>query len=117
MRDHKPVILLASADARGELGALHQEVSHLDGLFEGLKSRAKLDYVPLPYAKLTRLYEVLNEYRHRIAIFHYSGHADAGRLMLEAAFESGDGSAYAEGLAELLGSRSQCGLKLVFLNQ
>ena len=34
MPDHSPMILLASADARGELPELHQEVSHLDSLFQ-----------------------------------------------------------------------------------
>jgi hypothetical protein len=107
------MILLASADARGELPELHQEVSRLDGLFQGLKDRG-VDYRHLPYARLEGIRNALDEHRHRIAIFHYAGHADEGRLMLEAALGSADGAAHAEGFARLLGA--QRGLKLVFLN-
>ena len=92
---------------------LHEEVSRLDALFRGLKGRG-IDYLHLPYAKLEGISRALLEHRHRIAIFHYAGHADEGRLMLEKALGSADGSAHAEGLAGLLGG--QRGLKLVFLN-
>jgi hypothetical protein len=107
------MILLASADARGDLPELHQEVSRLDSLFQGLKDWG-VDYRHLPYAGLEAIKKALGEHRHRIAIFHYAGHADEGRLMLERALGSAEGAAHAEGLAGLLGG--QRGLKLVFLN-
>ena len=55
---------------------------------------------------------VFQKHRDRIAIFHFGGHADGDRLLLQSAFEPRP--AYAEGLATLLGQ--QRGLKLVFLN-
>jgi hypothetical protein len=113
MPDQKPMILLASADAQGELLALHEEVNRLDILFQGLKGKG-IDYLLLPYAKLENIGRALNEHRHRIAIVHYAGHAHEDRLMLEPAIGSADGAARAEGLAGLLGS--QRGLKLVYLN-
>jgi hypothetical protein len=113
MPDHAPMILLASADARGELLDMHAEVSRLDSLFQSLRHRG-VHYRLLPYAGLEAITNALNAHRHQIAIVHYAGHADEGRLMLEAALGSAGGAAHAEGLAGLLGG--QRGLKLVFLN-
>ena len=74
-----------------------------------------LPYSQFPLARaLEGIKQALRAHRHRIAIFHYAGHADEGRLMLERALGSADGAAHAEGLAGLLGD--QRGLKLAFLN-
>src|SRR5262249_1177863 len=113
MPDPKPMILMASADAKGDLLALHQEVNRLHALFESLKGHG-IDNLHLPYATLNALTDALGAYRDRIAIVHYAGHADAGRLMLEKTLGSAGGSAHAEGLAGLLGAQLE--LKLVFLN-
>ena len=59
-----------------------------------------------------RIYAVFQRHRDRIALFHFGGHADGDRLLLQSALEPRP--AYAEGLATLLGQ--QRGLKLVFLN-
>lgn len=48
------------------------------------------------------------DYKQRILIFHFSGHADSGRLIFK------DGASNAKGLAGLLGEAQN--LKLVFLN-
>jgi hypothetical protein len=56
-------------------------------------------------------------YHHRIAVFHYAGHADGYRLLLESAAGSSpadQGAAHAAGLAVFVGA--QRGLELVFLN-
>ncbi len=113
MPEPKPMILMASADAKGDLPALHQEVNRLHALFESLKCHG-IDYLHLPHATLKDLTQALGVHRDRIAIVHYAGHADEGRLMLEKTLGSADGSAHAEGLAGLLGAQLE--LKLVFLN-
>ena len=56
--------------------------------------------------------EVFRRHGSRVALFHFAGHADADRLLLESA--SGATAAHAEGLAGYLGG--QGGVKLVFLN-
>ena len=70
------------------------------------------DVVVEEKASIERIYNVFQKHRDRIAIFHFGGHADGDRLLLQSAFEPR--AAYAEGLATLLGQ--QRGLKLVFLN-
>ena len=76
---------------RGELPELHEEVNRLDALFQGLKGPGhRLPH--LPYAKLEGIKDGRSvEHRHRIAIFHYAGHADEGRLLLEARSASAEG--------------------------
>ena len=60
------------------------------------------------HTDLEKIAEFITLYRRDIVLFHYSGHADNSRILLE-----GD-HAYARGIAELLG---QCPrLKLVVLN-
>ena len=113
MPDHKPMILLASADARGELPELHQEVSRLDVSSEGLKDRG-VDYRHLPYAELERIYQRAQRVPPPDRDLSLRRACRRGPLMLEAALGSADGAAHAEGLAGLLGD--QRGLKLVFLN-
>lgn len=50
----------------------------------------------------------IRNFKHRIVIFHFSGHAGSGKLLFS------DGSAQAKGLAGLLGEAPN--LKIVFLN-
>lgn len=50
----------------------------------------------------------IRNFKHRIIIFHFSGHAGSGQLLFS------DGSAHAKGLAGLLGEAPN--LKIVFLN-
>src|SRR5262249_39120682 len=67
----------------------------------------------LPNADLDQIVRVFTEYRDRVAIFHYAGHADSRRLLLESN-DAGVAPAHAAGLAAFLGQRR--GLQLVFLN-
>ncbi len=108
----KHVVFLAFADAGGDLPELREESRRLQELFEDVQRDGRCTPVFRPNATLDQVYAVLQEHRDRIAVFHYGGHADSGRLFLEAAL--GEGPAHAEGLAMLLGQ--QRGLKLVFLN-
>jgi hypothetical protein len=107
------VVLLAFADARGELPELHEESRQLQALFESFARAGRCKLKFRPNVTLEQLYQdLLAEDRDQIAIVHYGGHADAGQLMLEEGMESGP--AHAKGLATLLGRLR--GLKLVFLN-
>ena len=113
MPTDRPVVFLAFADARSDLSALRVEGWSLKDQFDDLKQRGVIaDVVVEEKASLKRIYSVFQKHRDRIAIFHFGGHADGDRLLLQSAFEPRP--AYAEGLATLLGQ--QRGLKLVFLN-
>ena len=109
----RPVVFLAFADARSDLSSLKVEGWSLKDQFDELKQRGVIaDIVVEEKASLERIYSVFQKYRDRIALFHFGGHADGDRLLLQSAFEPRP--AYADGLATLLGQ--QRGLKLVFLN-
>jgi len=113
MPTDRPVVFLAFADARSDLSSLKVEGWSLKDQFDELKRRGVIaDVVVEEKASLERIYSVFQKYRDRIALFHFGGHADGDRLLLQSAFEPRP--AYAEGLATLLGQ--QRGLKLVFLN-
>ena len=113
MQTDRPVVFLAFADARSDLSSLKVEGWSLKDQFAELKRRGLIDELVVEEkASLERIYAVFQAYRDRIAIFHFGGHADGDRLLLESAFEPRP--AFAEGLASLLGQ--QRGLKLVFLN-
>jgi WD40 repeat protein len=113
MSTHRPVVFLAFADAQSDLPSLRDEGWSLKDQFDELKRRGVIaDVVPEERASLERIETAFLRYRDRIALFHFGGHADKGRLFLESALEARP--AYAEGLATLLGQ--QRGLKLVFLN-
>ena len=113
MPTDRPVVFLAFADARSDLSSLKVEGWSLKDQFDELKQRGVIaDVVVEEKASLERIYSVFQKHRDRIALFHFGGHADGDRLLLQSAFEPRP--AYAEGLATLLGQ--QRGLKLVFLN-
>jgi WD40 repeat protein len=109
----RPIVFLAFADARSDLSSLKVEGWSLKDQFHKLKQRGVIAHVEVEEnASLDRIYSVFQEYRDRISLFHFGGHAGGDRLLLQSAFEPRP--AYAEGLATLLGK--QRGLKLVFLN-
>src|SRR5271157_4995618 len=113
MPTDRPVVFLAFADTKSDLPSLKVEGWSLKDQFYKLKQGGVIaDLVVEEKAELHRIYDVFQEHRDRIAIFHFGGHADGDRLLLQSAFEPRP--AYAEGLATLLGQ--QRGLKLVFLN-
>ncbi len=117
MSTERPIVFLAFADAKSDLSSLKVEGWSLKDEFDKLKQRGVIaDVVVEEKASLERIYAVFLKHRDRIAIFHFGGHADGDRLLLESDLESAfePRPAYAEGLATLLGQ--QRGLKLVFLN-
>ncbi|MEM7533886.1 MAG: CHAT domain-containing protein [Chloroflexota bacterium] len=126
-KDTKPVIFLAFANPMaGTQGFLHnlgEEVRQLETVIRQAEVNKLCTLVIKPYAGLTEIVEVFQEYRNRIAIFHYAGHAQNFMLLLEDSggdkrTDMGDNRGTTmidgRGLATFLGEQS--GLQLVFLN-
>ena len=115
----KPVILLTFANDRLEgasyLRNLPEEARRLRAAIEPAEAAGLCELVVRQNATAADILDVLQDrrYRDRVAVFHYGGHADGYRLLLESAtgrIEAAD----AAGLAAFLGR--QLGLRLVFLN-
>jgi hypothetical protein len=110
----KPVILLAFANDRSV-----NDLPSIGDEFHGIRRQlenapvAGWEVVAETYASIDVVLGAIRKYRHRIAVFHYGGHAGSDVLLLEG--EHGrEERARSEPLAKLLGTLS--GLKLVFLN-
>ncbi len=111
-----PVVLLAFAnDHEGHryLRDLPEELRLLQEILEAATKKDLCELVVRPNATLGQIFDVFTEYRDRVAILHYGGHAGGDRLLLETAGNQG-AVAHAEGLAMFLGQRRN--LQLVFLN-
>lgn len=117
--DLKPVIFLAFANDRDDrvryLRNLPDEARRIRDILAQAKQAGLCDVVERSNASLQDILNVFQhpDYRNRIAIFHFGGHANGYQLLLESS--TGKATvAYAEGLAAFLGH--QTGLQLVFLN-
>ena len=110
LNSDRPVVFLTFANAteHGYLKQLKKESGLLRDLFLPLHQRGEIELLREESLDNTELPKLLNQYKDRIFIFHYGGHADGSRLSLE------DGEGNVKGLAELLGLQAE--LKLVFLN-
>jgi len=111
----KPVVFLAFAneqEGRRYLRDLPEESRQLQSILQEAEDRELCELVVRTNATLDVIDEVFRRYGSRVAIFHFAGHANADRLLLESA--SSAAAAHAEGLAGFLGG--QGGVKLVFLN-
>ena len=75
---------------------------------EGSDRYFEVEFPPRGSADGDEVEEDIRNYKNRILIFHFSGHAGSQRLIFK------DGSSHAKGLAGLLGEAQN--LKLVFLN-
>ena len=114
-----PIILLAFAnDHQSEatyLRKLPVELNQLRNALEKAKDARLCDYEILTNATLEQIFSTFRNkrYRGRIAVFHYSGHAESFELLLED--EKGrTAKAHAGGLVPFLASQN--GLEMVFLN-
>ena len=117
MSQQPPVIFLAFANEQDNrqrhLRKLPDEIRALRELWEAQAKQGRCELIVRTHATLAEIFAVFREQRNRIALFHYAGHADSYRLLLE---EQGgittqtDATAFAEFLAQ------QQGLHLVFLN-
>ena len=115
-RTTKPVILLAFANSSANpLPNLATECNRLTAILEAAAKKGICELVVRPYATVDQLLGIFEQtdLQGRITVFHYAGHADSYRLLLEGA-DGQPALAHAGGLAALL--RYQHGLQLVFLN-
>src|SRR5688572_26316242 len=111
----RPVLFFAFANDREERGAyLRNLPEEARRVAQVLKSAAgSCEVVLLQNVTADQVFDAFQEYRDRVALFHYAGHANGFQLLLESA----EGRAHAvgaSGLAAFLGQ--QRGLRLVFLN-
>ncbi len=107
---HKPVVLLAFANARNEgyLAQLKKESSQLYHLFSPLHRSGQIELLREESLEHTELAKLLSQHKGLLEILHYGGHADSKSLSLE------DGPGHVAGIAKMLELQSR--LKLVFLN-
>jgi len=112
-----PVIFLAFAnqyDSRWRyLRYLPDEILGLQDILDDAHKRGLCELVIRTNATVTVILEKFEEYRDRVAVFHFGEHADSGGLLFESR-AGDDAPADAGGLATVLGQRA--GLQLVFLN-
>ncbi len=119
MAAKRPIVFLAFANDRERraryLRNLPEEARRLRAVLAEAERVGLCKLVVRQNLTVEELFTVFQgaEYRDRIALFHYGGHANGYALLLE---EAGGGvaAAHAAGLAQLLGA--QRGLRLVFLN-
>ncbi|MEK6261073.1 MAG: AAA family ATPase [Planctomycetota bacterium] len=115
----KPVIFLAFANDRDDtvnyLRNLPEEARQIREPLQRARRDGLCELVELANATADDIFRVFQdpEYRDRIAVFHYGGHANGYQLLLESASGSPH-AADAGGLAAFFGQ--QRGLDLVFLN-
>jgi len=111
-----PIIVLAFAneqEGRRYLRDLPEELPGLEDILKEAERNGLGRIELLPNATIEQIFDVFSRNRDHVAILHYAGHADSGRLLLESG-APGSAPAHAAGLAMFLG---QCGgLQLVFLN-
>ncbi|MEZ4772409.1 MAG: AAA family ATPase [Bacteroidia bacterium] len=115
----KPVILLAFANDKQEAGAgflrLTEERNGIRDALAKAEEQGLCEVIVEPDVSIDRIFNAFQSkvYRDRIAIFHYAGHADSYKLLLES--QSGTNvTAHTEGLVSFLAK--QRGLQMVFLN-
>jgi WD40 repeat protein len=115
----KPVIFLAFANDKVDTGAylrnLTQERNGIRDALMPAQEQGLCEVLVEPDANIDRIIGVFQSknYRDRIAIFHYGGHADSYQLLLET-YKGERAIAHSEGLVSFLAE--QKGLQLVFLN-
>lgn len=117
MNQRSPVIFLAFANEQDNrqrhLRQLPDEIRALRELWEAQAHQGRYELILRTHATLAEIFAVFRAQRNRIALFHYAGHADSYRLLLEeqgGTTTQSDATAFAEFLAQ------QQGLHLVFLN-
>ena len=93
-----PVVFLAFANAaeQGYLSQLKKESALLRDLFLPLHRAGQVELVREESLDAAELPKLLNQYKSRITLFHYGGHANGSELSLEG------GGWYIAGLAQLL---------------
>ncbi len=104
-----PVVFLAFANTTEDpLGLLDEERKAICDELIPLESEQYFQLYREPTAETDDIVQYLTEFKDRVVLFHYGGHANSERLML-----SGE-EAHADGVAQLLAQQGR--LKVVFLN-
>lgn len=110
----QPVIFLAFAN--DHIDYLYKLTEEQQAIREALRPLVREGLCEVVYetdTDLDKIWNTFNDYRDRIAIFHYGGHAEDYSLLLKKS--SGERElAHGEGLVSFLGQ--QKGLQLVFIN-
>jgi WD40 repeat protein len=116
-----PVIFLAFANDKVEtaryLRNLPLELESIRKALAKAQQAGLCEVVERANASVDNLIDVFQEYQDRICMFHYGGHADGYRLLLEQfgpGQAAGNQEAHGEGLVSFLAK--QTGLKLIFFN-
>jgi hypothetical protein len=114
----KPIIFLAFANEETQdkayLRNLRLEQSAIRDALGDAVSKGWCELVERPHATIDEIREVFREYKDRIAVFHYGGHANSYQLLLNNESKQGTVAAHSVGLIPFLADRKS--LKLVFLN-
>lgn len=107
-----PIILIAfSNDIEGDfLHNLAEEQNRIIQIFEPLIQRKIIDLKILPNVSVDNIFDIFIEYRNRIKVFHYAGHAEDYDLLLNESAKHVN----VKGLASFFSTYK--GLKLVFMN-
>lgn len=114
----KPIIFLASANDQEGNQFLRKLSVEMSGIRKALREAERADLCELVERANVTIDDILDvfqdsEYRDRVAIFHYCGHADGYQLLLESA--SGRNQvAHGEGLVSFF--KKQKNLHLIFFN-
>jgi len=115
----KPVIFLAFANDKIDntryLRNLSVELTGIRKALESAQDAGLCEVVERSNATIEDILDVFESrnFRNRIAIFHYGGHADGYQLLLENA-DGSQSRAYGEGLTSYFRKRNN--LKIIFLN-
>jgi hypothetical protein len=109
-----PLIFLAFAnDQSNYLYNLSVERDQIRAALQPAVDQGLCELIIEPSATIGTILDVFQRHRHRIAVFHYGGHADAYQMLLET--DSGERSlAHSGGLSSFLAE--QQGLEMVFFN-
>lgn len=116
----KSVIFLAFANDKVDNARyLRKLPAELSGIRQALQEAEKqelCEVILLPNATIQEIFDTFQDtrYRDRIAIFHYGGHADGYKLLLETLPTVENQIAHGEGLVSFFAK--QKGLQLVFFN-
>ncbi len=105
----KPVVLIVTADNQRDLPRLIREREGIRKAFKALKDQGLIEVELVTDITASRLQECLLEYKDRLSIFHFAGHATKDFLKI-----ANDTEIFPEGLLPLLSQRKS--LKLAFLN-
>lgn len=110
----KPVIILAFANDRDNyLPMITRERKNIYRTLQDFHDKGYIQVHKEESTEVADIFDLFNRFNHRVAIFHYGGHAGGSHLQLETV--EGDAQlAHAGGLAQLMGLQKE--LRVVFLN-